>query len=590
MSQKPSSHQTTRSSEKGARLKPRKRSSSTLSAKSRSGFFGGLTFSRLTLTIVVANLIGMTILLLGSLGMTQYRDGLIAAKLEGVRAQAQVIADIMAQVAADDTNCDGADPLNGACRVSLREDAVNLVFSRVWDSFEGRVRVFNAPPDFENLTIDDANSLLLEDVVLRKDAFDTAPLPDIDETNSILEKPWNAFKRAVITHWPSGNFQRSAAHRRLEQELTEAFTMPANASQRGVSSVRYNEEGELVASVSVPIRKVQAIYGVVTAEIGGIQDLVDEARVAILPFFALALIATFLSSLLLTAAIAQPIRQLAIAADSVREGIAVAGRVRIPDFSHRKDEIGELSASLRAMTNAIYARIEAIESFAADVSHELKNPLTSIRSAAETLAIAKTPEAQDKLMSVIQSDVARMDRLITDISNASRLDAELARETREFLNLEKLLKDIVDIYRTTRKDNQASVALVETDRWPASNLLGSPTALGQVFRNIIDNALSFSPADGVVTIAMEATREKNKDPVFRIVIEDQGPGIPAENLESIFNRFYTQRPAGTAFGNNSGLGLAISRQIIESHGGRIWAENISSDGGARFIVELPLRY
>ncbi len=554
-----------------------------------SGLLGGLTFSRLTLTIVIANLIGMTILLLGSLGMTQYRDGLIAAKLEGVRAQAQVIADIMAQVAADDTNCDAIDPLEATCQVNLREDAVNLVFSRVWDSFEGRVRVFKAPEDFTNLKIDNANTLLLEDVVLRKDAFDTTTLPDIEDDSLSFGKVWRNIQHSIIQHWPSGNFQRSAAARTLEKELEEAFAVSPIAKQRGIYSVRYNEEGELVASVSVPIRKVQAVYGVVTAEIGGIQGLIDDARSAILPFFALALIATFLSSLLLTAAIAQPIRQLAIAADSVREGIAVAGRVRIPDFSTRKDEIGELSASLRAMTIAIYARIEAIESFAADVSHELKNPLTSIRSAAETLAIAKTPEAQEKLMDVIQKDVARMDRLITDISNASRLDAELARETREFLNVEQLLRDIADMYRATRKDGQAELQLDNPDLWPASNLLGSPSALGQVFRNVIDNAISFSPADSIVRIRMELEKQDDDTRILRVIIEDEGPGIPPENLESIFKRFYTQRPSGTAFGNNSGLGLAISRQIVESHGGRIWAENIAESGGARFQIELPLR-
>ena len=292
---------------------------------------------------------------------------------------------------------------------------------------------------------------------------------------------------------------------------------------------------------------------------------------------------------MLTAAIAQPIRQLAIAADSIREGIAVAGRVRIPDFSTRKDEIGELSASLRAMTIAIYARIEAIESFAADVSHELKNPLTSIRSAAETLAIAKTPEAQEKLMDVIQKDVARMDRLITDISNASRLDAELARETREFLNVEQLLRDIANMYRATRKEGQAELCLDNPDLWPASNLLGSPSALGQVFRNVIDNAISFSPAGSIVRIRMELEKQDDDARILRVIIEDEGPGIPPENLESIFKRFYTQRPTGTAFGNNSGLGLAISRQIVESHGGKIWAENISETGGARFQIELPLR-
>lgn len=567
--------------------------------KAAGQLVGGLTFSRLTWTIVVANLIGLTILFFGSLGMTQYRDGLIAAKLEGVQAQSQVIADILAQVAADDAGCDinagegGPGTVEGGCRVSLREDDVNLVFSRVWDSFEGRVRVYNAPTDYNDLPVQNAQTLLLEDVVLRKDEFETSTLPDIEEPGFTWKKFRGQVQDFIVETWPTAGFRRDAQNRTLEQELTEAFESSYDQNRRGIASVRFNEEGELVASVSVPIRKVQAIYGVVTAEIGGIQDLVDEARVAILPFFALALLTAFLSSLLLTAAIAQPIRQLAIAADKVREGIAVAGRVRIPDFSNRKDEIGELSASLRAMTRAIYARIEAIESFAADVSHELKNPLTSIRSAVETLNIARTEEAREKLMGVIQKDVVRMDRLITDISNASRLDAELARETREAVDMIRLLSDIVEVYQTTRKEGQAAVSLELPELPEKYVLLGSPSALGQVFRNLIDNAISFSGPDDTVRVSVRIQKNTEKDIRLLVLVDDDGPGIPPDNLESIFQRFYTERPAGAAFGNNSGLGLAISRQIAESHGGHIWAENRQdAEGmllGARFNTELPVR-
>ncbi len=558
---------------------------------------GGLTFSRLTLTIVVANLIGLTILLLGSLGMTQYHDGLIAAKLEGVRAQAQVIADIMAQVAADDNVCDqpadfAAESVS-SCRVALREDYVNEVFNRLWDGFEGRVRVFNAPRSYDRLPIPNARELLLEDVVLRKDEFDISTLPDIEEEGFSFERMMLSVRQDIVDMWPTAGFRRDALNRTLEQELTEAFLASPDGSG-SVASVRFNEEGELVASVSVPVRRVQAVYGVVTAEIGGIQDLVDEARGAILPFFVLALAAAFLSSLLLTATIAQPIRQLAIAADKVREGIAVAGRVRIPDFPNRRDEIGELSSSLRAMTRAIYARIEAIESFAADVSHELKNPLTSIRSATETLGIARTPEAQEKLIGVIQKDVIRMDRLITDISNASRLDAELARETREVVDIEKLLRDIIDMYAATRKEGRAAVTFQPPHTAGQLFVLGSPTALGQVFRNLIDNAISFSPADEPVTVSFTTMgSEKDRDRQVCVSVADRGPGIPPENLESIFKRFYTERPAGTDFGNNSGLGLAISRQIVESHGGQAWAENRHDENGqqsgALFQVTLPLQ-
>ena len=597
----------------------------------------GLSVSRLTVTIVLANLIGLVILLLGSFGLTQYRDGLIQAKLEGVRGQAQIIADVLAQVAIDESSClparnesdfalDEAGPpeatlASGApgsspsgsfdpgpegpqyqsfeqagetsaiCPLALSEGDVSEVFNRVWDSFEGRVRIFSAPTTFETPPVKAANDLLIEDVVLRRDKILVQPLPDIDEAGAggAIKAIGPRFRK-YVSEVLSGGYRKSAATRTIEMELNAALASSPFADERGAASVRLNENGELVASVSVPIRKVQAIYGVVTAEIGGIDELVAETRRSILPFFGLACTAAILSSLLLTAAIAQPIRQLALATDKVREGIAVAGRARIPDFSNRRDEIGELSAALREMTQTIYARIDAIESFAADVAHELKNPLTSIRSAVETLDIATKPESREKLMGVIKKDVARMDRLITDISNASRLDAELARQSREAVDLRKLVSDIVDSYSATVKEGEAKVRF--DARGPAVYLLGNPTALGQVFRNLIDNARSFSPKDAVVRVVLEAPTAR--DEMIRVRVEDEGPGISPDALEDVFKRFYTKRPAG-AFGNNSGLGLAICRQIVNSHGGSIRAENrlvapADPNGarlGARFVVELP---
>jgi two-component system sensor histidine kinase ChvG len=550
----------------------------------------GVAVSRLTLTIVLANFIGLVILLVGSLGVTQYRDGLVQAKLEGVRAQAQLFADVLAQAAVDETGCEDAPSEENLdqtmiCGHSLSEEDVTEVFNRVWDSFEGRVRIFGAPQATDR--VENAAELLIDDVMLRADEIVVEPLGPVEGGGAE-----NAFWRigrgadALLKRFMTGGFRREASRRSLESELNQALASSPFAEERGATSVRFNEDGELVASVTVPIRRVQAIYGLVTAETGGIEELVAEARIAILPFFGLACAAAILSSLLLTAAIAQPIRQLAVAADRVREGIAAAGRARIPDFSHRKDEIGELSASLRAMTQAIYARIEAIESFAADVAHELKNPLTSIRSATETLEMAVKPEAREKLLRVIKTDVARMDRLITDISNASRLDAELAREAREAVDLRKLLADIAEIYRMTQKDGEARVAFDNSG--PPVYLFGNATALGQVFRNLIDNARSFSPPGGSVRLYLAAPTDRHQS--AQIVVDDEGPGIPPDALEKIFSRFYTKRPQGS-FGNNSGLGLAISRQIVASHGGVIWAENRMDEKGAikgaRFVVELP---
>jgi two-component system sensor histidine kinase ChvG len=553
-----------------------------------------VAFSRLTLTIVLANLMALFILLIGSLGATQYRDGLIAAKLEGVRAQAQIIADVLAQVATPEASCEpvfvgeaGAE--DAQCTLQLSEGDVREVFNRVWDSFEGRVRIFNAPQSTGDPPIVRADELLIEDVVLRADEIVAEPLPPIEEDradSAVFKTATNA--QDFLRRFMTGGFRREAAARTLEDELNAALASSPFAEDRGATSVRFNEDGELVASVSVPIRRVQAIHGLVTAEIGGIEDLVTEARLAILPIFGLACAAALISSLMLTAAIARPIRQLAIASDRVREGISAAARARIPDFSHRKDEIGELSQSLKAMTQAIYARIEAIESFAADVAHELKNPLTSIRSAAETLEIAVKPEAREKLMGLIKNDVARMDRLITDISNASRLDAELAREAREAVDLRKLLADIAELYRITGKENDAAV--VYDPAGEPLYLFGNASALSQVFRNLIDNARSFSPPGGSVRIAIDMMAKR--DGVVRVTVDDDGPGVPDDALEKIFTRFYTKRPAGSAFGANSGLGLAISEQIVRSHGGSIHCENRDApDGkrlGARFVVALPI--
>ena len=290
------------------------------------------------------------------------------------------------------------------------------------------------------------------------------------------------------------------------------------------------------------------------------------------------------TSLYLAGTIAEPVKRLAAAADMVRSG--AGGRSDIPNFPERTDEIGDLADSLRSMTGNLYDRIDAIESFAADVAHELKNPLTSLASAVEMFSRAKDAETQTRLLGIVRGDIKRIDRLITDISDASRLDAELSRETKEPVDLSRLLTTIIDIYRMT--DNPRRVEFVLHDELPPGMVVrGRDERLGQVFRNLIDNAASFSPDGGKVVV----TAIRN-DIIARVTIEDEGPGIPPENLESIFERFYTTERPGDHFGRNSGLGLSIARQIIEGAGGRIYAENRDPDGrqgaGARLVVELPL--
>ncbi|MEO1748882.1 MAG: HAMP domain-containing sensor histidine kinase, partial [Pseudomonadota bacterium] len=283
-----------------------------------------------------------------------------------------------------------------------------------------------------------------------------------------------------------------------------------------------------------------------------------------------------------------PLRRLSEAAVRVRQSIKM--REEIPDLSFRQDEIGNLSSALRSMTSSLYARIDAIESFAADVSHELKNPLTSLRSAVETLPLVKNDDQRNKLLMVIQHDIGRLDRLITDISDASRLDAELVREDAEPVNLEKLLRDLVTVFTESRM-GEFKLKMRVDRRTPNEKFVvhGHELRIGQVVTNLIENARSFIPKEnGRIDVVLQGIGQWRE-----IIVEDNGPGIGTENVEKIFQRFYTDRPGVESFGKNSGLGLSISRQIIEAHDGTLHAENIldlhdnTKILGARFTIRLP---
>jgi len=328
-----------------------------------------------------------------------------------------------------------------------------------------------------------------------------------------------------------------------------------------------------------------------STQAGDIDKIVHAERLAILRVFGVATLVNIVVSLLLSSTIANPLRRLSAAAIRVRRG--AKEREEIPDFSIRQDEIGNLSIALREMTTALYDRIDAIESFAADVSHELKNPLTSLRSAVETLPLAKTDQSRQRLMDIIQHDVRRLDRLISDISDASRLDAELARSDAKPVDLEVLVSSLVEISREIRSGKKAVKIDYVIDQKQGSNqhfvVNGHDLRLGQIVTNLIENARSFVP-DETGRILVKLSRNRSR---CLIQVEDNGPGIQAEDIDRIFERFYTDRPEGESFGQNSGLGLSISRQIAEAHGGTLRAENVidSATGritGARFILSLPV--
>ncbi len=335
-----------------------------------------------------------------------------------------------------------------------------------------------------------------------------------------------------------------------------------------VAGVRRTQTGERVVSVSIPVQRVQAVLGVLTLEAGDVDKIIAAQRVALLPFILVAVgVNLFLLSFLFTWLVARPVMQLARAADRVR--LSRAREISLPRLAKRNDELGDLTRSLQAMTAALSERMDAIERFAADVAHEIRNPLTSVRSAVETLPLVKDAAGRDRLLKILIQDVSRLDRLLTDISNASRLDAELSRDAPRMLDLSRLLSDLVALRQRSRPRRRRGGDLRRPRR--ASNrfdVQGREGPLGQVFRNLIENAGSFSPPGAAVRVKLARAGDQ-----VRVAVEDEGPGVPAENLETVFERFYTSRPAGAAFGGHSGLGLSIARQIVEAHGGRIWAEN-----------------
>jgi two-component system sensor histidine kinase ChvG len=380
-----------------------------------------------------------------------------------------------------------------------------------------------------------------------------------------------------------------AANGRGYSEVVNALNGQANRI------VRINDKGELIVSVAVPIQRYRSVHGalLLSTQGGDIDDIVYAERLAIVRVFVVAAFVNVLLSVLLAGTIAAPLRRLADAADRVR--VRVRSRPEIPDFSRRRDEIGHLSQALRDMTGALYDRIDAIESFAADVSHEIKNPLTSLKSAVETLPLARTEDAKKRLTAIIQHDIRRLDRLISDISDASRLDAELARQDAAPVDIRQLLTAVVSIIRDSAPAGGPEFRLEFAPADPAAYfVLGHDSRLGQVFNNLVDNARSFCRKDGSVRVAARPRRE-----FVEVVVEDDGPGVRPDQFERIFERFYTDRADAIAdsFGQNSGLGLSISKQIVEAHKGRIWVENRTrpskNEGeppvilGARFVVRLP---
>jgi two-component system, OmpR family, sensor histidine kinase ChvG len=566
------------------------------------GFSGGLrhvwqfllaqSFSSLTRRIVILNVAGLLALVLGIIYLNQFREGLIDARVQSLLVQGDLIAIAIAAQATQDNDTATFDPDKllelkaGETYDPSGDTLFGLEFPVIPERVTPLLRGLIAPTntrarvyDRDGVMVADSRNLYGRGDMLRYDL----PPPN-------AEKP-GLVERAIIairTWLGRGDLPR---YRDVGAENGKAYREVAQAIDgKQASGVRINDRGEAIVLVAVPIQRFRTVRGalLLSTQGGEIEKALEAEWIAIFKVFLVAAGIMSVLSVLLAGTIAGPVRRLADSADRVRR--RVRGRVEIPDFTSRRDEIGHLSGNLREMTDALYSRIEAIESFAADVAHELRNPLTSLRSAVETLPLAKTEVSRGRLLAVIKDDVRRLDRLITDISDASRLDAELQRQESEPVDLHRMLTAVATVANEIkRQDDDVMVILSFEGR--GFFVQGHDLRLSQVVNNLIDNARSFSANGGKVRVSC-----RRAGSATTITVDDDGPGIRPDAIHRIFERFYTDRPQ-QHFGQNSGLGLSISKQIVEAHGGCLTAENRMApadpgDGvirilGARFIIELP---
>jgi two-component system sensor histidine kinase ChvG len=522
--------------------------------------------SSLTRRILTLNVLALAIPVAGLLYLDEYRSGLVQQQLDLMRTEADLFAGALATSGVV-TGPEGDD--------RLLPETTRSTVRRLVDVSQARARLFDA----SGILIADSSRLMGPGGQVE---IEVLPPP---ESNSLFTTLVRRSYDWIFGLLPRGK-PLPVYH---ERALQTAGDYPENLQAltgEPASALRVDKNGTLMLSVAVPVQRYRQVLGalMLSADGAAIDAAVRDVRLDILKVFGAALAVTVLLSLYLAGTIARPVHRLAEAAEAVRRG---QGRqTAIPDFTSRRDEIGDLSGVLREMTEALWTRMDAIERFAADVAHEIKNPLSSLRSAVETVARIEDPERQRRLMAIILDDVHRLDRLISDISDASRVDAEMSRARKEPVDVGRMLAMLVELHEATAKPDAPRLIL---DLSQSQSLIvpAIEGRLVQVLRNLIANAISFSPPDGTITLA--ARRDGRS---LRISVSDQGPGIPPGKLTAIFDRFYSERPAGEKFGTHSGLGLSISRQILEAHGGQIFAENLSDGAGnvqgARFTLLLPL--
>jgi two-component system sensor histidine kinase ChvG len=534
--------------------------------RTRTGRFRWRPVSPLTRRIIAVNVLPLALLAVGFLYLGKFEASLIGQQIESLHTQGEIFAAALSEGAVLDSTDEGEILLPDLARQMMR---------RLVEPTRTRARLF------------DINGKQIADSRLLRgpgDAVQVTELPPVEHKGPMVRLTDRIYDW-VVELLPSRH--KHPPYREGDTGTAEDYGEAVRALRgESASAVRSDpQSGGLVVSVAVPVQRYKQVLGAVmlSSANGEIEEELRRVRLELLRIFGVALLVTVLLSLYLAGTIARPIRLLAAAAERAR---GRGARVEIPDFTRRGDEIGELSGSLREMTDALWQRMSAIESFAADVAHEIKNPLSSLRSAVETAARIEDPVKRRRLMVIIQDDVERLDRLITDISDASRLDAELSRLEVSPIDIAAMLGALADMHETTRAEGTPRLTLDIADRGRSLIVPGTESRLSQVFVNVIANAVSFSPPDGEIRIRAGADGH-----AVLVSVEDQGPGIPEDKLTAIFDRFYTERPAGEKFGTHSGLGLSISKQIVEAHRGRIWAENRTDTTGAvcgaRFLIRLP---
>ncbi len=526
--------------------------------------------------ILLVNLLPLALIFAALLYLDQYQQGLLSAEVSALREQARIYAGAIGQTAVQQNNGqpainpDLAQPLlysltaptPNAQALIYGPDGTLLANSRVHPGLGGAIitEPLSAPPP---------PGLLSRIIGFIYDHLSGSVTGAEDESGLIGS---GAGQDPDTLGW-----QPDA---RTALQLTA--TTP---DQETPPFVRRDTAGILLITVAEPVTLGQQVVGTVllTREASEVDAAVLAVRISILGLFALALLLTVIVSFYLSRTIASPLSRLAAAAERMGQGRTRTQK--LPEsVTARNDEIGTLARTLENSAQALWARMDAIEKFAADVSHEIKNPLSSIRSAIETLTRVEDPARASRLLAIVTQDVARLDRLITDISDSSRLDSELSRSRYEIVDMARMLATLAEIHDATAKEGSP---FIQVDA-PAEGLYvrGSETRLVQVMRNLIGNAISFSPAGGTIFLHGRETGG-----IIELAVEDEGPGIPDGKLDSIFDRFYSERPQTETFGSHSGLGLSISRQIVEAHLGRISAENRRDEEGnivgARFVIRVP---